>query len=84
MASAGIAPWIKDFDFERSRVGALLRYQTFPTLGEIAFSVNGVRKWGPHGMDKERRSHWRHEEYYPFLWELLDKLFGGRPDYRLW
>jgi hypothetical protein len=71
------------FQFEKSRVGVLLKLQPFPPLGEIALAVATDTKWVPYRMPNNEYMRWR-QEYYPFLWELLDDEFGNRTDYRLW
>jgi hypothetical protein len=72
------------FDFEKSYVGILLSVRPFPTLGEIAWAVASDIKWAPWPMPPEEYLRWHDEEYYPFLWDLLDEKFGNRFDYRLW
>jgi hypothetical protein len=72
------------FAFEKSQVGMLLKRQPFPALGGIAWAVAGDIKWAPYRMPLQEYLRWHHDEYYPFLWELLDEKFGSRNDYRLW
>jgi len=75
---------VAKFEYDKSRVGNLVRWQALPTIGEIAWAVASDIKWVPYRMPTDEYLRWHSSEYYPFLWELLDQQFGNRPDYRLW
>jgi len=82
--ASGVPPAPAGYRSELSAVGNLLRRQPFPTLGEIAWAVASDIKWAPYRMPTDEYLHWHDQEYYPFLWELLDEKFDNRFDYRLW